>query len=213
MKRGSPKAYAVDFEVEAPTAIFARPDTGSTPVSYPVPTRSAVQGLFEAVARLKSAYIRPTRIEICKPIRYERYVTNYGGPLRKPAQVNKNNNYQLIATVLVDVHYRIHGVVEAIESWRGPTNHLHALQAIFNRRLIKGQCFHTPFLGWREFVPTYFGPARDRTKPDGSVNLSVPSLLDAVFDQPGGSAVAPRFIRNVVVRDGILNYEEHADAH
>ncbi len=33
-----PKPYEVQFEIEGPAAMFARPDTGSTPISYPVPT-------------------------------------------------------------------------------------------------------------------------------------------------------------------------------
>lgn len=208
-----PKSYQVAFEVEAPVALFTRPDTGSTPVSYPVPTPSAARGMFESVARLKSATIRPTRVEICKPVRYERYVTNYGGPLRKPVQIKGGNNYQLIATVLVDVCYRIYGEVDEVQDWRGRNNHLHALQAMFDRRLEKGQCFHTPFLGWKEFVPSYFGPLRAQTKPDLSVNLVVPSLLQAVFDQPGSNRVAPRFVRDVEVKGGILVFEGNGDAH
>lgn len=208
-----PKTYEVAFEVEAPVALFTRPDTGSTPVSYPVPTPSAARGMFESVARLKSATIRPNRVEICEPVRYERYVTNYGGPLRKPVQIKGGNNYQLIATVLVDVCYRIYGEVDEVQEWRGRHNHLHALQAMFERRLEKGQCFHTPFLGWKEFVPSYFGPLRAETKPDPSVNLVVPSLLQAVFDQPGSNRVAPRFVRDVEVKEGILVFEGNGDAH
>lgn len=207
------KTYDVAFEVEAPVGLFTRPDTGSTPVSYPVPTPSAIRGMFESVARMKSATIRPTRVEICKPVRYERYVTNYGGPLRKPVQINNGNNYQLIATVLVDVHYRMHGVIEEVNEWGGRNNHLHALQAVFERRLEKGQFFHTPFLGWKEFVPTYFGPLRAGSTAEESVNLIVPSLLDSVFEAPGSSRIAPRFMRNVEVKGGVLLFEEDGRAH
>lgn len=206
-------AYDVAFEVEAPVALFARPDTGSTPVSYPVPTPSAARGMFEAVARVKSAYIRPTKVEICRPIRYERYVTNYGGPLRKAVQIRDDNNYQLIATALVDVCYRIHGVVEAVTEWSGRNNHLHTLKAIFDRRLQKGQLFHTPFLGWKEFVPNYFGPLQSNSRPDSSVNLIIPSLLATVFEGPGSTVVAPRYLQDVEVREGVLEFREsgHAD--
>jgi CRISPR-associated protein Cas5d len=103
---------AIALEVAGPAAMFTRPDTGATPISYPIPTYSAAKGMFEAVLRRTNIYIRPTRVEICKPIRYERYITNYGGPLRKHAQITGNNNYQLIATILVDVHYRIYAAVK-----------------------------------------------------------------------------------------------------
>lgn len=44
------KSYTVQMEVAGPAAMFARPDTGATPTSYPVPTWSAAKGMFEAVA-------------------------------------------------------------------------------------------------------------------------------------------------------------------
>jgi CRISPR-associated protein Cas5d len=101
-------SYIIALEVSGLAAMFTRPDTGATPISYPVPTYSAAKGMFEAVARKSNIYIDPMHIEICKPVRYWRYVTNYGGLLRKPRQISENNNYQLMATVLVDVHYRIY---------------------------------------------------------------------------------------------------------
>jgi len=111
------KTHKVAFEVSGPAAIFTRPDSGATPISYPVPTFSAAKGMFEAVAKYTSAYIRPTKVEICKPIRFEKYVTNYGGPLRKKDQIKKKTAYQLPATILVDVCFRLYGVVEEV----GPT--------------------------------------------------------------------------------------------
>jgi CRISPR-associated protein Cas5d len=51
--------YRVALEVAGPAAMFTTPDTGSTPISYPVPTLSAARGMFEAVAWLPHAYIKP----------------------------------------------------------------------------------------------------------------------------------------------------------
>jgi CRISPR-associated Cas5-like protein len=104
--------YGVCFEIAGPTAMFTRPDTGSTPVSYPVPTWSAAKAMFEAVAWVPHAFVEPMRVEICRPTRYERYVTNYHGPLRKPGK----DTYQLAAMILVDVCYRIYGEVRVKES-------------------------------------------------------------------------------------------------
>ena len=103
--------YEVQFEVEGPAAMFTRPDTGSTPISYPLPTFSAAKGMFDAVLRRPHVYVHPTRIQICRPVRYERYVTNYGGPLRKGKDIREKNSYQFMATILVEVCYRIHGEV------------------------------------------------------------------------------------------------------
>jgi|GEM_PF-178998 len=76
------KPYPVQLEISGPTAMWTRPDTGSSPVSYPAPTFSAVKGIFESILRWKSVNVRPTRVEICRPVQFHRYTTNYGGPLR-----------------------------------------------------------------------------------------------------------------------------------
>src|SRR5437764_408293 len=109
------QTYECAFEIAGPTAMFTRPDTGAAPISYPAPTFSAAKGMFEAIVRLKTAYIRPTKVEICAPIQYQKYTTNYGGPLRKSDLLHSRSPYQLKATVLVDVCYRIHGVVERFD--------------------------------------------------------------------------------------------------
>lgn len=201
------KDYFVQLEIAGPTAMFTRPDTGATPISYPVPTYSAAKGMFEAVARYKSAYIRPTKVEICKPIRFEKYVTNYGGPLRKTNQIAAEASYQLPATVLVDVCFRVYGVVEEIGLPPNGNNHLHALQEIFLRRLRKGQTYNTPVLGWKEFVPSYFGPPREpNTIVQKDINLSIPSMLHMVFDRPVEGNYRPVFRQNVNICGGVLQY-------
>jgi len=209
--------YCVHFEVSGPMAMFARPDSGSTPISYPVPTWSALKGMFEAVARIHDshghprAYIDPTRVEICRPIKFERYVTNYGGPLRKANQIGKDNNLQLIATVLVDVCYRVFGEARQLGESDDRINWAHALQDRFMRRLRHGRSFHTPCLGWREFAPDYFGPLREGTRRDHSVNLVLPAILRAVFDKPIDGKWMPAYDQDASVREGILDFQRSAE--
>lgn len=57
------KAYSVQIEVSGATAMWTRPDTGDSPVSYPVPTFSAAKGLFESVVRFETVEIIPVKIE------------------------------------------------------------------------------------------------------------------------------------------------------
>lgn len=204
----------VSFEVAGPAAMFARPDAGSTPISYPAPTYSAAKGMFEAVVRRSHVYIHPTRVEICDPVRYERYVTNYGGPLRKQIQIKGGNNYQLIATILVDVRYRIYGEVRAKRSTRGAgrpqlrerrgRDWRPELKKRFDERLANGQTFYTPCLGWKEFVPTYFGPLRPETKPDESINLIIPSLLHSMWKH---RELKPTYVQDWEIVSGVMSYE------
>ncbi len=214
------KPYEVQFEVAGPAAMFARPDTGGTPTSYPVPSWSAAKGLFESIAFFTNgaAWICPTKVEVCRPagdlggrVHFQRYATNYGGPLRKASLFNKGaisggSSMQLFATILRDVCYRLNGVVVG-PRWEGPINPRHHLQDLFNRRLMRGQCFRTPCLGWSEFTCSYWGPYRQgKTEVDTALSLEIPSMLLCVWDNPLAGSYRPRFDQNVRIVDGVLEY-------
>lgn len=200
------KVYPVSFEVEGPAAMFTRPDTGSSPVSYPAPTKSALKSIFECVALSKNAYFEPQRVEICSPVFFHKYSTNYGGPLRKSGTVN----FQLFATVLENVCYKVYGVILAYFPPQSGQNSQHQLQKVFMRRLSTGQFHTTPFLGWKEFVPTYFGPIRDTTTADKSINISIPSMLSTMYTRPTEGKVSPQFEQDVKIKGGVMFYAERA---
>ena len=166
------KRYPIKMEIAGSTAMWTRPDTGDCPVSYPAPTYSAVRNIFQSILWGQAVEIIPTQVDICAPLQFHTYNTNYGGPLRKLDQIKDGNNFQLLATVLTDVRYRLYADVvetppsdsesERTKAWRAKTKSPgHAYQEIFDRRLAAGKCFHTPFLGWKEFTASYFGPIRD----------------------------------------------------
>ena len=102
------KPYEVTLEIAGPTAMWTRPDTGDCPVSYPAPTFSAVKGIFESVLWGPAVDIVPFKAEICKPLHFHGYATNYNGPLRKSGT---EGAYQFLATVLTDVCYRLYAHV------------------------------------------------------------------------------------------------------
>jgi CRISPR-associated protein Cas5d len=54
------KTYPLHLEISGPTALWTRPDTGSSPVSYIAPTFSAVKGIFESILRWKSVNLKMT---------------------------------------------------------------------------------------------------------------------------------------------------------
>jgi CRISPR-associated protein Cas5d len=207
--------FEIKFEIAGPAAMFTRPDTGSTPISYPVPTCSAVKGMFDAILRRPHIYIQPTRIEICKPIRYERYVTNYGGPLRNSNQIKDNNNYQLVATILVDVCYRIYGEVKMKQTstrGKGLTQLRHRrgqdwrprFKELFEERLQQGQTFYMPCLGWKEFIPTYLGSFREDTKRETSVDeIVIPSFLNSMWEH---HQLKPEYVQDRKIVKGVMSY-------
>jgi len=192
------KPYPIQLEISGPTAIWTRPDTGSSPVSYVAPTFSAVKGIFESVLRWKSVNVRPTKVEICAPVQFHRYTTNYGGPLRASDAMNEGA-YSLarrtgeggrrpgegsgFTVVLVNVCYRLYAQAEFAGHHDGTTWPPHAYHDVFNRALDRGRWFYTPCLGWKEFAPDYVGPFRPETRVCEIENHELPTMLRMVFDQ------------------------------
>lgn len=212
--------YTVSLEISGATAMWTRPDTGDAPVSYPAPTYSAVKGIFESIVWLKSAEVVPTRVEICAPLVFHTYSTNYGGPLRKSKIMQKGSSYQLLATVLINVCYRVYGVAEVDETAdRRPSgaaqrqksiarNGAHAYQEMFERRLRNGQCHSMPFLGWKEFVPDYVGRFREETRVCTDISTVIPSMLWQVFPTGKFGVWQPTFRQNVKIEKGVLDYAQ-----
>lgn len=216
------RRYEVSLEISGPTAMWTRPDTGDAPVSYPGPTYSAAKGIFESILWIQAVAVVPVKVEICSPIVFHTYVTNYGGPLRKSRIMKTGSSYQLLATVLVNVCYRLHAEVQTISSaerrwsdrtkaWAAKTsNSAHAYQEIFDRRVANGQCHSIPCLGWKEFVPDYVGPFRKCTSVQRDINLVIPSMASTVFlaNKVGRTTATFTPKSNVQVREGVLQYAQ-----
>lgn len=208
--------YPVCIEVAGPLAMFARPDTGSAPTSYPAPTFSACVGIFESIARFRSgeAWIVPTKVGICRRrgtrggrVYYQRYATNYGGPLRKGNQFSKGAPMQRFATVLANVCYRIHGDCRGVSP--NGANPRHYLSDQFQRRLHAGRCLSTPVLGWKEFPCSYWGAFREEEfEVDAELNLTIPSMLLSMWSAPRAGKYDPQFQQNVRIINGVLSFAE-----
>jgi CRISPR-associated protein Cas5d len=211
----SKSSYSVQMEIEGETAMWTRVDSGDCPVSNIAPSYSAVKAIFEAILLGFKSLVNPTRVEICAPLEYHTYHTNYGGPLRQTRAVEEGNSFQLLATVLVNVCYRIYadvvlnrqnsGLSDKTLLWDKKTGSPgHAYQDIFNRRLKRGQCYSIPFLGWKEFTPSYFGPFREETKIQSDLNITIPSMLREVFSEGYNSRVSVTYDQNVVISKGVM---------
>lgn len=210
--------YPIQMEIAGSTAIWTRPDTGDSPVSYPAPTYAAVKGIFESILWGPAVEIIPTRVDICAPIRYHGYATNYSGPLRDPKNIKSGGQYQLYATVLTDVCYRLYAVVrpyrdktvlpEAALAWdRRTTAPGHAYQEMFQRRLNKGQAWRNVCLGWSEFTPSYFGPFREKTQICKEIDgIVIPSMLRQTFSEGYRSPFSPVYDTNLTICKGVLYY-------
>lgn len=211
--------YSVSLEISGPAAMWTRPDTGDAPVSYPAPTFAAAKGIFESILWSQWAEVVPTRVEICRPIQFHNYTTNYGGPLRKSDSIKDGNSYQLIATILVDVCYRLYATVVSDPTGyhrhgrpglqtTGTTNGAHAYQVVFERRLSRGNFYSTPCLGWKEFIPDYVGSPRPETTVCEEIGLVIPSMLRTCFPFGRNSKYEPKYDQQIEIEKGVLQYAE-----
>ena len=214
------RSYSIQLEISGRAAMWTRPDSGDCPVSYPAPTFSAVKGIFESILFIQALEIIPYKVEICAPIVYHTYNTNYGGPLRKAQVVKGGGSYQLLASVLINPCYRLYAIVRLSEKTKGKlsgktqgwlthtTSPPHAFQEIFNRRLKRGQNYHVPCLGWKEFTPDYVGIFRPNTRVSADINMTIPSMLYQVFPDGLNSEVRYVYRQNAQIKNGELEYSE-----
>ena len=213
------KKYSVALEISGPTAMWTRPDTGDSPVSYPAPTYSAAKGIFESILWIQAVEVIPTTIEICAPIVYHSYNTNYGGPLRKGGVIKSGGSFQLLASTLINPCYRLYAEIrgnsrsngqmtERTRAWQSKTTSPeHAYQEMFIRRLKRGQCFSIPFLGWKEFAPDYVGSFRQTTQVMRDINLRIPSMLRQVFPNGLHSELQYVYDNDVDITEGVLTFK------
>ncbi len=218
------KKYSIALEISGPTAMWTRPDTGDSPVSYPAPTYSAAKGIFESILWIQAVEVVPTKVEICAPIVYHGYNTNYGGPLRKGEVIKSGGGFQLLAAVLINPCYRLYAEIwrnhqtngllsERTRAWAGnTTSPEHAYQEMFFRRLKRGQNFTIPFLGWKEFAPDYVGSFRDGSQVMRDINVKIPSMLRQTF--PGGLHSELRYVydTDVEIAEGALIFKGQGHA-
>jgi CRISPR-associated protein Cas5d len=163
--------FGVKLKVWGDHACFTRPEMKVERVSYDVMTPSAARGILEAIYWKPAIRWVIDRIHVLNPIRFENIRRNeLSGKMplgnvkkamkdrRSPVEVFiEDERQQRAALVLRDVKY----IIEAHFEFTGdednnPPKH----KEIFDRRAVKGQCYHRPYLGCREF-PAHFGPIED----------------------------------------------------
>jgi CRISPR-associated protein Cas5d len=173
-------AYGVKLRVWGDYASFNRPEMKVERVSYDVMTPSAARGILEAIHWKPGMRWAVDAIHVLKPIRFTQVRRNeisgkiptkgaLGNAMNgKPAELGiavEEYRQQRAAMILRDVCYGIEAHIEIVRPDVGsngkPLDHPEAkhLEA-FKRRAAKGQFFHQPYLGTREF-PAYFELAED----------------------------------------------------
>ena len=151
--------------VRGRNACFTRPEMKAERVSYDVITPSAARGILEAIHWKPAIRWVVDRIHILNPIRFETIRRNEVAskiPAHKAKLAMEKGNLSGLALAvdedrqqramlcLADVAYGIEAHFE-ITSKAGPEDTPAKHAEMFRRRATKGQCFHQPCLGMREF--------------------------------------------------------------
>ena len=161
--------YGVRLHVWGDFACFTRPELKVERVSYDVITPSAARGILEAIYWRPAIRWQIDRIHVLKPIRFQSVRRNELGRKIAPQRVAnamshgsarglhvvvEQDRQQRASLVLRDVAYLIKAhfvLTDRAGSDDSAGKHL----SMFNRRASKGQCFHRPYLGTREYAADF----------------------------------------------------------
>ncbi len=208
------------MEVWGDYALFTRPELKVERVSYDVMTPSAARGLLDAIYWHPGMRWVIDRIYVLNPIRFtnirrnEVSATLSASKARSVMTGGEGELYictqdciqQRAAMVLQDVHY----VIEAhfvLTDKATPADNEGKFCDIMRRRLEKGQCYHQPCFGTREF------PAHFRPWQGGEPQTAYPNedrelgfmLYD--MDYSDSQNIRPQFFRAVLLR-GVLDVRD-----
>jgi CRISPR-associated protein Cas5d len=201
-------AYGILLEVWGDYAAFNRPEMKVERVSYDVMTPSAARGVLEAIYWKPQMRWVVDAIHVLKPIRFTQVRRNelsgkipvkgaFGVAAAMKSQSGTlgtdigRGRQQRAARILRDVHYGIRAHIEVLDGDGSQAPEAKHLE-MFKRRASKGQYFHHPYLGNREF-PAFFRLVEDLPEPPAEAPESRDlgwMLHDIVYrDDPGGPIV------------------------
>ena len=208
-------AYGIRLECWGAYACFTRPEMKVERVSYDVMTPSAARGLIEAIYWHPGLRYVIDEIDVLNPIRFMNVKRNEvekklsASDVFSAAKVGKSlylctkeNSAQRAAMILRDVKYCIHAHFEMTDKAAAGDNP-GKFQDILCRRARKGQCFHQPCFGCREF------PADFRLVEEGETVEPISEtrhlgymLYDMDFHDP--AHIVPMFF-NAKLEEGVLD--------
>lgn len=209
---------SIRVEVWGDYALFTRPEMKVERVSYDVMTPSAARGLVEAIYWHPGLKWVIDRIYVRKPIRFSNLRRNEvkstvsARTARTVMERGTGALYlctaddiqQRAALLLRDVRYVIEAHFDLIPEKMAPGDNHGKFQDIVKRRIQKGQFYHQPCFGCREF-PAQFKPCEDIPPcPDGLEGERDLGwmLWDMNYSDP--EDITPLFFR-AALRDGVLD--------
>ena len=202
-------------------ALFSRPELKVERYSYDVITPSAARGILDAIYYHPGMRWIIDKIYVVKPIRFTSVRRNevkskisasnvlqaYNGADKALYMSSKQEIVQRASVLLTDVEYVIEAHFEMTEK-ANETDNPGKFKDITMRRLKKGECYHMPYFGCREF-PAHFALCEEEeiktvyeTVPEKDFGIM---LYDMDYSDPEN--IQPMFFR-AVMRQGVLDLRD-----
>lgn len=211
---------SVKVRVKGEYACFTQPALKVERMTYPCMTPSAARGVLECILWKPEFQWVIKSIKILRPIAFSSFKRNELNNIQggKPTDIsNSGNRSQRNSVVLRDVEYIIEAAIYISEAniqkvkdkdkreGRKPCEPIVKYRDMFLRRLTKGQCWHQPYLGTREFTCDFFPVTQEDENRASELNLTYPigsMLFDVWYDK--NHKATPIYMYDVVVRNSTL---------
>lgn len=214
-------AMGVKVKVWGDYALFTRPEMKVERCSYDVITPSAARGILEAIYWHPGMRWVVDRIYVKKPIRFTSVRRNevkskvsannvlpvYNGSPKPLYISSKADIVQRASLLLRDVEYVIEAHFEMTVLANAGDNP-GKFKDIMMRRLKRGECFHTPYFGCREF-PVKFCLCEEENIRTAYEEDEVRDLGFMLYDLDYSNPrdIQPMFFR-AIMRKGVIDLKD-----
>lgn len=209
---------SVKVRVKGEYACFTQPALKVERMTYPCMTPSAARGVLECILWKPEFQWVVKSIRVLKPISFASFKRNELSSIQsgKPIEIT-DARAQRNSIVLRDVEYIIEASIYMSEEniqkvkdrdkreGKKSCEPIVKYRDMFNRRLRKGQCWHQPYLGTREFSCEFFPVIQEDEKRADELNLTYPigsMLFDIWYDKE--HKATPLYMYNAAVLNSTL---------
>lgn len=214
-------SIGVRVKVWGDYALFSRPEMKVERCSYDIMTPSAARGIMEAIYWHPGMCWKIDRIHIMKPIRFTSIRRNevkskvsannvlsvYNGAKKELFISSKEEIVQRASLLLKDVEYIIEAHFEMTDKANDSDNP-GKFKDIIMRRLKRGECYHTPYFGCREF-PVNFCLCEEEEVHSAYEVVEEKDLGFMLYDMDYSEPenIQPMFFR-AVMRHGVVDLRD-----
>lgn len=212
-------SYGVKVRVWGDYALFSRPEMKVERCSYDVMTPSAARGLLESIYWHPGCRWVVDKIYVRNPIRFTSVRRNevktkalagsawsvMNGERKEIGIYSKEQIVQRASLILRDVDYVIEAHFEMTQKANASDNP-GKFKDIIMRRLRRGECYHQPYFGCREFPAKFELYEKEEVDTAYSGERKDLGFMLYDMDYSDSTDIQPMFFR-AILEDGVMNLE------